>query len=290
MKKILVPTDFSLPAENAAVYALNLAKSISSNILLCNAIRIPASAPLAAQVSWPLVDYNTLKEEVTRGLDELSKKLKGDDVATSLPVYPVIQYKSQAGSVTTVVSRIFEQEKAYLVIMGLSGEGAVSRFFLGSNSRDLIDKANFPVLLVPAKSEFSGIRKIAFATDLSEKDIEVIHCIAGFAAHFNAEILLAHVSENNGEDIVHQRKITAFLSDVTCKINYPNIYYRHINQRDVDQGLDWLAEHGLIDILVMVHRHNNLIGDLFHRSHTQKVARHIEIPLLVYPGQGKYFL
>jgi len=289
MKKILVPTDFSLPAENAAVYALNLAKSISANILLFNAIRIPANAPLAAQVNRPLVDYNTLKEEVTRELHELSQKLKMDDTGASLPVYPAIQYKSQAGSVTTVVSHIFEQEKAFLVVMGLSGEGAVSRFFLGSNSRDLIDKANFPVLLVPSNSKFNGIRKIAFATDLSEKDIEVIHCLAGFAAYFNAEILLAHVSENKAEDAAHQRKLTAFLSDVTCKINYPHIYYRHINQGDVDQGLDWLAEHGLIDILVMVHRHNNLIGDLFHRSHTQKVARHIDIPLLVYPGQGKYF-
>lgn len=289
MKKILVPTDFSPPAENAAVYALNLAKSISANILLCNAIRIPASAPLAAQVTLPLVDYNSLKEEVTLNLDELSQKLKMDDVGASLPVYPTIQYKSQAGSVNTVVKHIFEQEKACLVIMGLSGEGAISSFFLGSNSRDLIDRANFPIILVPAKSKFNGIRKIAFATDLNESDIEVIHCLAGFAAHFNAEILLAHVSENRAEDAAHQRKLTAFLSDVTCKINYPRIYYRHINQRDVDQGLDWLAVHGLIDILVMVHRHNNLIGDLFHRSHTQKVARHIDIPLLVYPGQGKYF-
>jgi nucleotide-binding universal stress UspA family protein len=289
MKKILVPTDFSKPAENAAVYALNLAKSISANILLCNAIKIPANAPLAAQVAWPLVDYNTLKEEVTKELEELSHKIKEGDVAADLPVYPVIHYKSQAGSVSNVVKNIFEQEKACLVVMGLSGEGAINRFFLGSNSRDLIDKATYPVLLVPAKAAFNGIRKIAFATDLSEADIQVIHCVAGFAAQFNAEILIAHVSENKPEDIEHQRKITAFLSEITCKINYPKIYYRHINQNDVDEGLDWLAEHGLIDILVMVHRHNDLIGDLFHRSHTQKVARHINVPLLVYPGQGKYF-
>jgi len=284
MKKILVPTDFSPPSENAAVYALNFAKSISANILLCNAIRIPVGAPLAAQVTRPIVNYDTLKEEVTRELDNLSQKLRGEDIAASLPVYPTIQYKSQAGSVTTVVSHIFKQEKACLVIMGLSGEGAVSRFFMGSNSRELIDKAKFPVLLVPAITKFNGIKKIAFATDLSEGDIEVIHLVADLAAHFNAEVLLAHVSNHNEVDKVHQRKITAFLSDVTCKINYPRIYYRHINQHDVNQGLDWLADHGMIDILVMVHRHNNLIGDFFHRSHTQKVARNIDIPLLVYPG------
>ncbi len=82
---------------------------------------------------------------------------------------------------------------------------------------------------------------------LSEQDIDIIHCMAGLAAHFNAEILIAHVSDDKAEDVEHQRKISAFLSDVTCKINYHNIYYRHINQDDVDEGLDWLAEHGLID-------------------------------------------
>jgi nucleotide-binding universal stress UspA family protein len=285
MKKILVPTDFSSSAENATFYALDLAKTINANLLLCNAITIPAAAPMAAQVAWPLVDYNTLQNEVTRDFELLTQKMKKGDVAADLSAYPDIKYQSKPGSVIEVVKELVEKEKASLVVMGMSGAGMVSRLFLGSSSRDMIDKANFPVLLVPHNATFNGIHKIAFATDLSENDIEVIHYLAGFAYNFNADILIAHVSAEEPDNVFHQKKINTFLNDITCKINYPKIYYRHIKQQDVDQGLDWLTVHGLIDMLVMVHRHNNLIDSLFNRSHTQKVAKHINIPLLVYPGK-----
>ena len=284
MEKILIPTDFSGPAENAAFYAMNLAKSTNANVILCNAIKVPANAPMAAQIAWPLVDYNTLKNEVSRELDHLSKKLRRDDVSSGLPVYPSITCVSDAGPVTDVVKDLVAKEKVSMVVMGMSGTGALNRFFLGSSSRNLIDNASFPVLLIPPDAVFNGIHKIAFATDLHEQDIEVINSLAAIAFHFNAEILIAHVSGERPDDLKHQHKINAFLSDITCKINYPKIYYRHIRQQDVNQGLDWLTAHGLIDILVMVHRHNNLIANLFNRSHTQNVARHIDIPLLVYPG------
>ncbi len=118
------------------VYALNLAKSIAANILLCNAIKVPANAPMAAQVAWPLVDYNTLQEEVTREFEQLTEKIQEAGPAKNLPAYPIIQYKSLPGSVSVVVKNLFEKEKACLVVMGLSGEGAISRFFLEATVRN----------------------------------------------------------------------------------------------------------------------------------------------------------
>ena len=37
-------------------------------------------------------------------------------------------------------------------------------------------------------------------------------------------------------------------------------------------------------MLAMVHHRSSLLDTLFNRSHTQKLARRIDIPLLVYPG------
>ncbi|WP_432708912.1 universal stress protein [Pedobacter sp.] len=148
----------------------------------------------------------------------------------------------------------------------------------------MISHAKIPVLLVPAAATFIGINKIAFATDLSHDDIGVIRSLSTFAAQFNAEILVAHVSEGQGDDDKQRAKIADFINYITTRIDYPHVHFRDIKQMNVDEGLDWLSEHGQIDMLVMVHHRSSLIDVLFNRSRTQKVARHIDIPLLVYPG------
>ena len=284
MKKILIPTDFSDPSENAANFALAIAHVMEAQVMLCHAFVVPVQLPMAAQVSISVVDYDTVRQQTNERLSAMAAKIEEEAskgwMANSRPV----QCAAEGGPFIDVLNGMVEKEKAAMVVMGMSGDGAVSQFFLGSSSREMIDQAKIPVLLVPKSAAFMGINKIAFATDLSEGDIDVIQSLATFAQQFNAEILVAHVSEGQGDEDKQQAKIADFLNDITCKINYPRIYFRNIKQMNVDEGLDWLTEHGQIDMLVMVHHPSNLIDILFNRSHTENVARRIEIPLLVYPG------
>jgi hypothetical protein len=72
---------------------------------------------------------------------------------------------------------------------------------------------------------------------------------------------------------------------VTGKVNYSKIYYRDLRNKKVVSGLGWLTESGMIDMLVMVHRHNHFYDKVFSDSYTQKLAKHITIPLLVIPDK-----
>lgn len=284
MKTILVPTDFSTPAHNAASYALNLAKNIRAGVTLCHAIKVPSEAPMAAQVAWPLEDYTSLKEEADKGLKGLSVTLRHE-----VPFEEInsgrefIGTHSATGEVMDVIRNKVDEQKCVMVVMGMSGAGAVNRLFLGSNTEEVINKSTFPVLLIPAKARFRPIFKIAFATDLSSGDIELIHSAASLAYYFNAELLIAHITDEKFEKGDDKRKVDEFLKEVTCKANYPKIYYRHIKSIDVMHGLDWLSEHGVIDMLVMVHRRLSSLGQLLGMSYTQKLSHHIEIPLLMLP-------
>ncbi|WP_419701530.1 universal stress protein [Mucilaginibacter sp. NFX135] len=287
MKTILVPTDFSAPASNAACYALHLAKSMKTGIRLCSAITVPAEAPMAPQVAWPLEDYTSIKSFVTEQLElsveKLEQKLEEQVEGLSPGYQPAIGYSSEVGSVTEVIRNTMDEQKMSLVVMGMSGAGGFSRFFLGSNSRDMIEKATFPILLIPGDFIYQPIKKIAFATDLSKGDIEVIHSLAGMARYFNAEILVNHITDEKYEKHAEQREIDDFLAEVSDKVNYPKIYYRHVKSIDVDLGLNWLYEHSQIDMLAMVHRPRHFLSKLIGGSHTQRLAKHITIPLLVFP-------
>lgn len=283
MKTIVIPTDFSKPAENAASYALHVAKYLKSNLVLCHAFIIPVDVTVAGQVVWPLYDYDSILNDSTLRLDACSKALEQEAKSLEFPTAfsPVVEYSTEASGVVDLVKKLMSQKEASLVITGMSGAGAVTRFFTGSTSRALIEKANFPVLLIPPDCKFKAIKKIAFATDLDTGDIEVLHALAGFARYFDAELVVVHVESDPAK--YDAKKSDAFLNEVTCKINYDKIYYREVNSNSVNDGLQWLSEHGWVDLLVMVHRHNNFMGRLIKGSFTKQQAGSIKIPLLVLP-------
>ncbi|SHG45258.1 universal stress protein [Pedobacter caeni] len=292
MKTILIPTDFSPAANNAAYYALQLGKGIKASLKLCYAITLPVESPMGQQVVWPIMDYSGLQKEANEELKKLSVEL---ETKAGPPVHPdtdqpPVHYAAEIGSVTEVIKLMVDREKANLVVMGTSGAGLLRHFFLGSSSRDLMDHAHFPILLVPPGTVFKGIRKMAFATDLSKGDIALIHTLSIFAHAFNAEILIVHITPAGIDHGLDQEKTDAFLNEVTCKVNYPKIYYRHVKDMDVDDGLNWLTEHVTIDLLAMVHRKHHFIQRIFEGSRTKKMAGHLKLPLLVFPSESSAIL
>jgi nucleotide-binding universal stress UspA family protein len=283
MKTILVPTDFSPAANNAAKYALHIARKVKAGIKLCNAIKVPAESAFAAQVAWPLEDLESLKDGSDAELNYLTGILENEWLIEKDDFQPCIQRATGVGNVTDYIRNLVSDEHMNLVIMGMSGANMFSRFILGSNSRDLISKADFPLLLIPKSHIFTPIKKIGFATDLSATDIDILHSLARFASYFNAEILISHVLQTPGQN---QKQIDAFLSDVTCKVDYPNIYYRSLQSDSINNGLHWLTENGQISILVMVHRDYSF----FNHNYTQKLAVKSKVPLMVLPDGFNKFL
>lgn len=283
MKTIIIATDFSKPAGNAARYALNAAKYLKSNMILCHAFTVPADATVAGHVVWPQYDYEFLLNDASEHLDEFAKELMLEGKSLNFPntFKPVVEYITEPSGTVQLLKRLAAERKAGLVVAGISGAGAVSRFFTGSTSRALIESASFPVLLIPPVYAFKPVNKIAFATDLNKRDIEVIHSLAGFARYFDAELVVVHVDQH--PDKYDATKADLFLNEVTCKINYDKVYYREVSSSDVNQGLDWLSEHGWIDMLVMVHRHASLVDRLIKGSLTKNQIKHVKIPLLVLP-------
>ncbi|MFC3560588.1 universal stress protein [Pedobacter jamesrossensis] len=282
MKKILIATDFSVAAEDAARYAIELARQINTEVLLINAAAVNTDSPV--EILWPIEDYQTLIKRTDTRLKNLSISLMDRTPATSehTKAWPKIGIKSDLGSVTDLLRETVQQKGIGFVVMGLSRSGYMKRFILGSSSRDVIDSADYPVLFIPKGASFKPICKIAFATDLCLDDMECIHALAAFASLMNAELVIVHVIGKNVDEGITGR-IEAFMSELKNKINYERVYYENVYRVKVEDGLDWLKKHGETDLLVMIHRRNGVINDFVNGSHAQKMARQTNLPLLIMP-------
>jgi nucleotide-binding universal stress UspA family protein len=219
-------------------------------------------------------------------LQQLKDKLESKEETISFN--PSITYKSEAGTVIDMVNHLGHSEEIDLVIVGTHGSSGLSTLLLGNHSRQMIDEIKKPLLLVPPAAVIAPIKKIAFATDFTnaEADLVCIHKLVMLARPLNAEILLTYIYNKEYRAATFQRVIDRFMVKVSDNANYHNIYYREVKSYLPSAGLDWLCEHGNIDILAMAHRSHNFIDSLFRGSQTQKMANHIPIPLLVFPANA----
>lgn len=283
MKKILIATDFSATAEHAAEYGYQLAKQLKASLFLCNTITIPAEVHMPGMTVWPQGESDTLLEESTEELKRLKAHLQQSDHTDTFR--PPVDYFNEAGTVREIVATATAKEKFDLTIAGAHQSDGLSTFLLGNHINHLIESCIKPLLIIPATANFNLIKKIAFATDFEhpENDLEEIYKLIDLARMLDAEILLTHVYSESAHTLKFEACITEFLAEISNKANYSKIYYRIIKKDKIETGLDWLCKHGQIDILAMVHRKHDFLDSILNGSHTKKMARHINIPLLVYP-------
>ncbi len=261
-----------------------MAKQIKANVVLCNAVMVPAEIPQAGFIAWPMDEYDVLIDESTEELKKLKAGLAHDKDAFT----PLISCFNEAGTTADVVNGLIAKKNIDLVVMGTHGNSALNSFLLGNHTRILIDTITKPLLLVPAQAPGKPIEKIAFATDFKqpEKDLGYIYELIPLAKALNAEILITHIYDGKSQFPDFHKWIKNFLTDLSNKADYPHIYYRLVRNDYTENGLDWLCEHGQIDMLVMVHRPHTFFDSILKGSYTQKMAARTTIPLLVFPGKG----
>ncbi|MGF7080340.1 universal stress protein [Mucilaginibacter sp. UYCu711] len=277
MKTIAVLTDFSERADNAAMYAVHLAQHLKVNVLLYNSFFVASAHQLSAQVAWPMEDFNELQHDSEKEMQLLLAKLKKELTLSPEGFTPAIECGSHGGNLVDNLDELLADREVIVLVMGSHKKG-VATLMTANHMRELIDKALLPVLIIPEYKTFAPIHKIAFATDLHGGDIEFIHSLASLARSFDAEILIAHTTKTDDNELVD-----TFLNKVTNNVDYHKIYFRPLKDMSVNDGLNWLIEQGQIDMLVMVHRHKSLLERFFTRSNSQHTAADSEMPLLIYP-------
>ena len=287
MKKILIATDFSVNATHAAEYGYTIASQVKADVILCNAFIVPADMPQAGTLVWPQFEYDELLEgsasELRQLKAELEKKVNNGSFS------PEVTCRSEIGAVADVIKEIPGKTEIELTVMGTHGAGKLDTFLVGNHSRHMINNTKSPLLLVPAAAAIKPIKKVAFATDLRdpERDLNAVYELIPLLKRLNAELLLTHIYSGDDPTCEFNQHIKELLVQLSNKANYPNIFYRIVSSNKAERGLDWLCDHGHIDILAMVHRKHDLLDRILIGSHTQKMADHINIPLLVVPENRK---
>ncbi|MBS1529336.1 MAG: universal stress protein [Bacteroidetes bacterium] len=160
----------------------------------------------------------------------------------------------------------------------------MDHFLTGSDTFSVIDSSTRPVLLVPRRSDFSSLRKVVFATNFSEQDINAIRYLIKLGDIFNFRLEVFHVNRP-GQDDITKRLREIELEKHTHKLKYSAIEVKEVYGKDIIDRLDNVCRDVKADLLSFSHYHDSLISGLFKQSLTKKALAKQKLPLLIFPSK-----
>jgi nucleotide-binding universal stress UspA family protein len=272
----IVPTDFSINAKNAAKYAAILAQATNSNIRLFHILEPPL---IGTDKLDPIYKgkVSLAKTEAAIKLEKLCNELKEEYVNIKCDyVMRVAENSSE------IIVSVALNNKADFIIMGTRGAGLIKKTFLGSNTASVIEDSQIPVLVIPEKVSLLRPKKIVFASEFRDSDVNAIKQLSEIASSFDAEVIIVHIVENKNEAESEFPTIDFFSAQVQKATTYSKISYRIFKSEKVETGIELFIDSVGADIIALSTRDRNPFEKLFSKSITKELSFHSKIPLLAF--------
>lgn len=266
MINILLPTDFSQNAQDAADFVFRLFDASSIRVHLMHAVVPPRSAP-GMMINIADLMLKDAEKDVEREKDRL------------IEAYPAaannIESHAKLGYLMDVIPTMCRSKNIQLIVMGTLGENDMASKILGSNTEQIIRKAFAPVLAVPTGFAVSDHPKICIATAKDRiPHTEVLESMfTKLKDQHHVDLSVLHVLTSDKDKALK-----------SIQFNGMQIRVEVETAESAEEGINMHIKSHSLDMLVVCHRHNSRIDYLFQRSTTKKLAGEIQVPLMIMPA------
>ncbi|MFL5787710.1 MAG: universal stress protein [Flavisolibacter sp.] len=254
---IIVPTDFSGVANNAAKYASQMLTGHYDTHLIL----------------YHLYEKESEAEEANTLIDKLKEELQNSGVVK-------IECRIEVGSdLIESLSRMARHSGAELIVMGITGKSRLEKVFLGSNTLKMVEKNVCPVLVIPPTAQYNQIKNAALLSDF--KDVENSIPVVPIKNVLNLFHPSFHILNVNSE---HYVSLTQEFLDERSRMlemfNDFNPEFYFIGTFDLHDTVQQFVLDKNIDMLVTIPRHHSFFGSMFKTTNTKKLVYESAIPIL----------
>lgn len=278
IEKILVPTDFCEPAENAFRYALWFADHYAASIELIHIVYPETDTfdlpMMSAQGTQAGVEAarEAIKSFVERGMAQVQ-------AGHNLQNVPNVQSDIMIGVPTSIIAELAKRDDIDLVIMGTHGKHDGFDKVFGSVASNTMQRLDCPVLVVPETVEHDEICTIAYATDLREADPFHIWETCKILDRFSPILRIVHIEDEPTEDkAMDMKDMEKFFTEHVPALQ---VTFHTFGAKDIVQELSDFSEAWGVDLMVMHRPKRSFFERLFHRSVSREMALVGKLPLLV---------
>ena len=265
--KVIVPTDFSKTAENAARYGAELAKYLGGGLELVHVLN-------------PATDLNT-GYMIDPGIESIKRK-KLEEFCDKIGVESGVNVSSKfiLGFPIEEITRLSEESDVLLVV-GSTGESDILEKVFGSVASHLARRSQAPVLIVPREASFKPFKEVVYASNDAGMDYRISSLVKNFVSHFDCRLHSVHIGQNDQYPEWQMQAIFGESDEV------PELKIEYLNDPNVVEGLNNYCEKENADLLILTTQQRTFWRTIVHSSITKEMALHPHLPLLVLHDERK---
>ncbi len=285
MRTILLPTDFSECSKNAIKYAIRFAEQTERKLLFFHSTFLDILTSTPTRVYLNAVKFD--KESKLQMLGEFIENIYHSLHMTRNSNNTKFLVKS-GPSVIESIKETIDEQFIDLIIIGTYGVTGFAKKMMGSTAVSLIEQAYCPVLAIPEKFKFNGVKKIAYASsDLDNLKME-LNPIIQMAQKLEASLVIFHITEGN-QFVTNFENFNSevFMESLSHHFRFHSmsLHVIDIGNNSLTDAIDNFVKNNEPDILAMLTHKRSFFHKMFNPSQTKDLSYQLRVPLMALKGK-----
>lgn len=279
MKKILLPTDFSVNADNAIDYAMQLYKNEDCTFYILNTytpVIYDIEYVLASPGQFGLGD--AIRQNSLESLDKTYNRIKKEKNNPKHKIETICSFNILISEIEDLI----EKKSIDLIVMGTKGATGAKEILFGSNTVQVFKHVKCPVIAIPSDFSYENPHEILFPSDF-EVSFEDYHLkpILDIATEHISRINILHVSY--GEGLTEEQK--ANKAQLANYFKHVAFLFHNVKNDNVTDAINEFQIKAKINLLVMINNKHSFFENIFFRSTVNQIGFNLKVPFLVIPSK-----
>lgn len=272
MGTIIIATDFSDVASNAARYAAALGEHLKiKNLILYHSYHYIIHKDKAPQEKEYL---HATHENALAALEKQKSSIKN-----KIPSAISIQLITDSLPLVEGVDLLAKKHQSKLVVVGTTGKSKIEKVFIGSNAASLARDSSIPLLLIPEDAIFKAFDKAVYTCDLIKVEKTTpVESLFNIVKKWRLKLLILHVAQPNTpfspNFVAEQQQLHELMDELQPE-------YHYIENKNIVLGIMQFADDKAADLVIVLPKPHGFFESLFRRSTTKKLAVHANLPLMI---------
>ena len=284
MKKILVPTDFSKPAQIAIDVAADIARKSNGQLTLLHVVEEASGTSFKITGE---VDVSGGWEEklFTMKMIERAKKQMAKAIAEVKSAGVKVKEELRLGTAFHGIRDIITEQKVDLVVMGSAGHSKLEEMIIGSNTEKVVRHAKCPVLTVHKKPVTTDFKNIVYATSMSKDEEVFSRVIRTTQQMYEATVHLVRI--NTPGNFQRDAVVKKYMEDFAKKLQLRNFTINIFNDLSEEEGIIYFADSINADLIAMATHGRTGFAHVMAGSIAEEVVSHSKRPVLTFVTKEK---
>lgn len=277
MKKvIIVGMDFSEGSINALNFAVKIANTTDSNIMLVWVDKKKNAGTVYSNAFDPRMEAKKRFEEL---IEEFGPRLKTGKFL----------YKIRNGKVHNEIVNQAKYHDAFMIIAGTHGTSGFEEFWIGSSAYKIVTYAPCPVITLRYGEEWDGkINRIVFPLDSSRETRQKINLVSYLAEAFDAKVLVLSLYTTKVESV--RDFVDGYADQVETYLQEHEIDYERFStecENLTDATIDFAKENNA-DLITIMTDQETSTANLLLGPYAQQMVNHSPVPVLSLRSKSIY--